>query len=119
MDKDGRPVVIDISTDMAVEDNMKWSIEKPTTYSWRLRIKALEIEDEGNYTCFVRLTSNNNRVEANRTVLSTGISSLKVPFKFRCYSLSAIVSNILFAVCMYFDNTAPYSYTFSRCASNS
>ncbi|ELT92279.1 hypothetical protein CAPTEDRAFT_224751 [Capitella teleta] len=76
VDKDGRPVVIDISTDMAVEDNMKWSIEKPTTYSWRLRIKALEIEDEGNYTCFVRLTSNNNRVEANRTVLSTDVPQI-------------------------------------------
>ena len=72
LDKDDRPVTIDISTDMAVEDNMKWSIEKPTLYSWRLRIKALAIEDEGNYTCFVRLTGNNNRAEANRTVLATG-----------------------------------------------
>ena len=66
-----------ISTDMAVEDNMKWSIEKPTVRSWRLRIKALEIHDEANYTCFVQLTSNNNRVEANRTVLTTGASFRK------------------------------------------
>jgi neurotrimin len=59
---------------MGVEDNMKWSIEKPTAYSWRLRIKALEVNDEGNYTCFVTLNSNNNRVEANRTVMVTGRS---------------------------------------------
>lgn len=72
LDKDGRPVTIVIAIDMAIADNMKWSIEKPTMYSWRLRIKALEIQDEGNYTCFVQLTGNNNRAEANRTVLSTG-----------------------------------------------
>lgn len=56
---------------MDLADNMKWSIEKPTPYSWRLRIKGLELQDEGNYTCFVVLTNNNNRVMDNRTVIVT------------------------------------------------
>ena len=69
-DKDGKETTQQISTDQSVEDNSKWSIEKPTPTSWRLRIKSLAVMDEGNYTCFVRLTGNNNRVEANRTILS-------------------------------------------------
>lgn len=70
-DKLGRETVIGISVDMDLQDNMKWSIEKPTPYSWRLRIRGLEVADEGNYTCFVVLTSNNNRVMSNRTVIVT------------------------------------------------
>ncbi len=72
IDKDGNEHYRRISSDMAVEDNIKWSIEKPTQYSWRLRIRTLALGDEGNYTCFVRLTTNNNRAEANRTVFVTG-----------------------------------------------
>lgn len=34
---------IHISTDMDSEDVNKWSIEKPTPYSWRLRVKALQV----------------------------------------------------------------------------
>src|SRR6218665_400361 len=74
-DKLGRETVIGISVDMDLQDNMKWSIEKPTPYSWRLRIRGLEVADEGNYTCFVVLTSNNNRVMSNRTVIVTGRAS--------------------------------------------
>lgn len=59
-----------ISINMGVVDNMKYSIEKPTTFSWRLRIKALELPDEGNYKCFVDLTGSNNLAESNRTVLA-------------------------------------------------
>jgi hypothetical protein len=70
-DKDGRETVVGISQDLDIQDNMKWSIEKPTPYSWRLRIKGLELQDEGNYSCFVTLTSNNNRVMDNRTVIVT------------------------------------------------
>ena len=70
--RNGKEEKITISQDMAVEDNVKWSIEKPTQYSWRLRVKALELKDEGNYTCYVLLTNNNNRAESNRTLFVTG-----------------------------------------------
>ena len=97
-DKNGRETTLLISTDMDTKDNNKWSIEKPTLQSWRsvhvtcrdvittinnshppmrllfvcrLRIKALAIQDEGNYTCYVQITDN-NRVESNRTVFSYG-----------------------------------------------
>lgn len=45
-----------ISTDTAIEDNVKYSVEKPSPFNWRLRIKAIQVNDEGNYTCLVQVT---------------------------------------------------------------
>jgi len=57
-----------ISSNEAITDNTKFSLEKPTDYTWRLRIKNAGVTDTGNYTCFVKLT-NYNRKEANITVV--------------------------------------------------
>lgn len=65
--KDGRASTQKISEDAAIEDNTKHSIEKPTQFTWRLRIKAIQVSDEANYTCYVQVTIQ-NKVTANRTV---------------------------------------------------
>jgi len=57
-----------ISEDKAVEDNIRTSIEKPTQFTWRLRLKHVQVTDEGNYNCFVRTTRDTSK-EANMTVL--------------------------------------------------
>ena len=41
---------------MALPDNIHFSLEKPTQYTWRLRIRGVQVSDNGNYTCFVQLT---------------------------------------------------------------
>lgn len=41
---------------MALPDNIHFSLEKPTQYTWRLRIRGVQVTDNGNYTCFVQLT---------------------------------------------------------------
>jgi len=56
-----------ISKDTAVEDNTRFSIEKPTDFTWRLRIKSIQVTNEGNYTCFVQTTRENIKFD-NRTV---------------------------------------------------
>ena len=65
--KDGREQVQKISVDTSVEDNTKSSIEKPTAFTWRLRVKSVQISDSGNYSCFV-YTTRQNRQEANMTI---------------------------------------------------
>lgn len=45
-----------IAQDMALPDNIHFSLEKPTQYTWRLRIRGVQVTDNGNYTCFVQLT---------------------------------------------------------------
>lgn len=45
-----------VAQDMALMDNIHFSMEKPTQYTWRLRIRGIQVADEGNYTCFVQLT---------------------------------------------------------------
>ncbi|KAK2169979.1 hypothetical protein LSH36_5g05011 [Paralvinella palmiformis] len=45
-----------ISTDLAITDNTKYSVEKPTDYTWRLRVRDTQIWDEGVYECYVQLT---------------------------------------------------------------
>jgi len=57
-----------ISIDTAVEDNIKYSVEKPTSFTWRLRIKAIQVGDEGVYVCFV-FTTIDNRKQDSRIVL--------------------------------------------------
>lgn len=64
--------VVQISIDLDIVDNTKWSIEKPTPYTWRLRIRSLAYTDEGNYTCYVPLSDKMNRAESNRTVFAFG-----------------------------------------------
>jgi len=56
-----------ISQDMAMDDNIHYSMEKPTQFTWRLRVRSIQIADEGNYMCYVQVTLN-SRVFANRTV---------------------------------------------------
>ena len=71
----GTDVSVDlVSTDEGVEDNARHSIEKPTPFTWRLRIKALRIDDEAQYVCFVQTTGNNNRKQDGRNVIVTGLS---------------------------------------------
>ncbi|CAH1797559.1 unnamed protein product [Owenia fusiformis] len=61
-----------ISTDTHPEDNTKYSIEKPTPLVWRLRIKAIQIVDEGYYNCYVQVTdAAGNNVQEGRTVSVT------------------------------------------------
>jgi hypothetical protein len=50
-----------------MDDNIHYSIEKPTQFTWRLRVRAIQVSDEGVYMCFVQVTLN-SRVFANRTV---------------------------------------------------
>lgn len=67
LDSNGKPQTKKISQDTALEDNIKHSIEKPTAFTWRLRIKAIQVSDEGNYTCYVQTTLQNRKFD-NRTV---------------------------------------------------
>jgi len=55
-----------ISQDMAMDDNIHYSMEKPTQFTWRLRVRNIQVSDEGNYMCFVQVTQI-ARVFANRT----------------------------------------------------
>jgi hypothetical protein len=57
-----------ISLDMALDNNIDFSIEKPTQFTWRLRVRTIQVSDEGVYMCFVQVTLN-SRVSANRTVV--------------------------------------------------
>ena len=47
------------------------SIEKPTQFTWKLRIKSIQLTEQGNYTCFV-YTTRQNKKEANMTVTVLG-----------------------------------------------
>ena len=53
---DGLKKTQSIAQDMALEDNIHYSLEKPTQYTWRLRVRGIQVTDEGTYTCFVQLT---------------------------------------------------------------
>jgi len=63
----GTSSVLSLSQDMALEDNIHYSIEKPTQFTWRLRIRAIQVTDEGIYQCFV-LTNQNSRAADNRVI---------------------------------------------------
>lgn len=67
-DTSGREQIQKISEDKAVEDNIRTSIEKPTQFTWRLRLKHVQVTDEGNYHCFVRTTRDTTK-QTNMTVL--------------------------------------------------
>ena len=60
-----------------------------------MRIKALAIPDEGNYTCYMQITDN-NRVEANRTVFSYRTSKIGEQLMFPC--MFRFKKNILFLI---------------------
>ncbi|ESN93654.1 hypothetical protein HELRODRAFT_194010 [Helobdella robusta] len=45
-----------ISQDMALDDNIHYSIEKPSQYTWSLRVRGVQVADEGRYICFVQMT---------------------------------------------------------------
>ncbi len=47
------------------------SIEKPTQFTWKLRLKSIQLTEAGNYSCFV-YTTRQNRKEANMTVAVLG-----------------------------------------------
>jgi hypothetical protein len=64
---DGYDLTQPISQDMAMDDNIHYSMEKPTQFTWRLRVRSIQVTDEGNYMCFVQVTLS-SRVFANRTV---------------------------------------------------
>ncbi|ELU14988.1 hypothetical protein CAPTEDRAFT_167009 [Capitella teleta] len=66
-DSNGKAQTKKISQDTAIEDNTKHSIEKPTEFTWRLRVKAIQVSDEGNYTCYVQTTLQNRKFD-NRTI---------------------------------------------------
>lgn len=61
-----------ISSGTHPEDNTKYSIEKPTPLVWRLRIKNIQVMDEGYYNCFVQVTdAAGNNVQEGRIVSVT------------------------------------------------
>ena len=59
---------VHIASDMDTQDNMKWSIEKPTESSWRLRVRSLQWEDQSNYTCYIALGTYGNRIQDYKTL---------------------------------------------------
>ena len=67
MMKNGSASILSLSQDMALEDNIHYSIERPTQFTWRLRIRAIQVTDEGTYQCFV-LTNQNSRAEDHRVI---------------------------------------------------
>jgi len=66
-DNKGNMSVLSLSQDMALEDNIHYSIERPTQFTWKLRIRAIQFPDEGMYQCFV-LTTLNSRARDERYV---------------------------------------------------
>jgi neurotrimin len=63
----GTSLVMSLSQDMGLEDNIHYSIERPTQFTWRLRIRAIQTTDDGTYQCFV-LTSLNTRAKDERII---------------------------------------------------
>jgi hypothetical protein len=59
--------LLSLSQDMALEDNIHYSIERPTQFTWKLRIRAIQVSDEGTYMCFV-LTTLNSRAKDERYI---------------------------------------------------
>ena len=53
-----------IAKDTRVEDNTKHGIEKPQRFTWRLKIKSIAVTDEGEYQCFV-IVSTQNKVHTS------------------------------------------------------
>lgn len=49
-------------------DNTKYAIEKPKEFTWRLRIKAAQLSDSGNYSCNIGLTGYDKKY-ANVTLI--------------------------------------------------
>lgn len=49
----GRTTITDISEDEGANDNTQFGVEKPTQFTWRLRIKSIHPSQEGIYFCFV------------------------------------------------------------------
>jgi len=66
-DSKGNMSVLSLSQDMALEDNIHYSIERPTQFTWKLRIRAIQVTDEGQYQCFV-LTTLNSRARDERYI---------------------------------------------------
>lgn len=64
----GTWMVLSLSQDMALEDNIHFSIERPTQFTWRLRIRAIQTSDDGIYQCFV-LTTLNSRAKDERKII--------------------------------------------------
>lgn len=67
MTKNGTSKLLSLSQDMALEDNIHYSIERPTQFTWRLRIRSIQVTDEGTYQCFV-LTNQDSREEDHRVI---------------------------------------------------
>lgn len=55
IDSYGKEQTEPISKDQAVDDNTRFGIEKPTMFTWRLRIRAIPIAYEGTYRCYVQV----------------------------------------------------------------
>jgi len=67
MMRNGSTSILSLSQDMALEDNIHYSIERPTQFTWRLRVRAIQVTDEGTYQCFV-LTNQDSRAEDHRVI---------------------------------------------------
>jgi hypothetical protein len=81
VEKDGSKLLNSkkVSEDTSVEDNTRYSIEKPTQFKWRLRIKSIQISDEGEYVCFVYTTIDNRKEE--KITVTVGVSPYFDPAK--------------------------------------
>lgn len=66
----GNHTTLPISTDLSVDDNIKYSIENPFPFTFRLRIRNAQVADEGFYVCFVQVAAyGQNKVKDEKTVL--------------------------------------------------
>jgi limbic system-associated membrane protein len=63
----GTTLILSLSQDMGLEDNIHYSIERPTQFTWRMRIRAIQTTDIGQYQCFV-LTTLNSRAQDIRYI---------------------------------------------------
>jgi len=77
MTRNGTSKLLSLSQDMALEDNIHYSIERPTQFTWRLRIRSIQVTDEGIYQCFV-LTNLDSRAEDHRVISVVCMYSLLV-----------------------------------------
>jgi len=59
--------ILSLSKDLALEDNIHYSIEKPRDFTWRLRIRFIQVSDEGTYQCYV-LTNQDSRAADHRII---------------------------------------------------
>lgn len=72
-----------IADDMALEDNIHYALEKPTPFEWKLRIRSIQVSDEGIYECAVQVTLNAFSSDYRRLIVYCKINA--------CYDSDQII----------------------------